>query len=264
MPTPIEILMDPLSLILIGLYASFMLAEAIAPGRALPVVPGWKTRGLASFAFYFFLSSYLPLFTDATLASYQVMDLGHLGLWAGVVAVVVYEGGVYFWHRAMHGSNALWRAFHQMHHSAERMDTYGAFYFSPLDMVGWTVLGSLSTVWLLGMTPQAATFYMMATFLLGVFQHTNIKTPRWLGYFVQRPESHTIHHAKGIHDRNFSDLPVFDLLFGTFENPKDYVHETGFYPGASSRVAEMLAFKDVGTPREPVAEPNAEPLYRTA
>lgn len=52
----------------------------------------------------------------------------------------------YWSHRAMHRFDPLWRVFHQMHHSAERVDTYGAFWFSPWDMVGWTVLGSLMLV----------------------------------------------------------------------------------------------------------------------
>ena len=59
-----------------------------------------------------------------------------------LVGVLLYELGVYLWHRQMHRSNFLWKTFHQMHHSAERLDTYGAFFFSPLDMIGWTVRNS--------------------------------------------------------------------------------------------------------------------------
>ena len=54
-----------------------------------------------------------------------------------------------------------------------------------------------------------------------------------------------MHHARGIHKYNYSDLPIFDILFGTFKNPKNYEHETGFYPGASSRVMDMLTFQDI-------------------
>ena len=78
-----------------------------------------------------------------------------------------------------------------------------------------------------------------------MFQHANIKTPRWLGYIVQRPESHTVHHAKDIHAYNYSDLPLFDILFGTFRNPKGFEHEVGFYQGASSKIWKMLSFQDV-------------------
>jgi sterol desaturase/sphingolipid hydroxylase (fatty acid hydroxylase superfamily) len=83
---------------------------------------------------------------------------------------------------------------------------------------------------------------------LGIFQHTNIKTPQWLGYIIQRPESHTVHHAKGIHKYNYSDLPIFDIIFGTFKNPKYHEHETGFYNGASNKIFEMLTFKDINKP----------------
>jgi sterol desaturase/sphingolipid hydroxylase (fatty acid hydroxylase superfamily) len=42
-----------------------------------------------------------------------------------------------------------------MHHSAERMDSYGAFYFSPLDIVGFTFLTSLSLTVVVGLSAQA-------------------------------------------------------------------------------------------------------------
>jgi sterol desaturase/sphingolipid hydroxylase (fatty acid hydroxylase superfamily) len=132
-----------------------------------------------------------------------------------------------------------------MHHSAERMDTYGAFYFSLFDMIGFTFLGSICLALLIGVTPQAVTIMLLTTMFLGIFQHTNISTPRWMGYIIQRPESHAIHHARGIHKHNYSDLPIFDILFGTFLNPKGYEHESGFYDGGSSKVIEMMAFQDI-------------------
>lgn len=33
--------------------------------------------------------------------------------------------------------------------------------------------------------------------------------------------------------------------YGTFNNPKTFEHETGFFRGASSKIFEMLTFKDV-------------------
>jgi len=246
LPTPLEILLDPVSLTIIAMYAGLMLWEAIAPAKKLPKVKGWKMRGMISFAVFFYLSSYLPMFTDSFLAQYQLFDLGGLGTWGGAMAgVLVFQFGVYVWHRAMHGSDILWRGFHQMHHSAERLDTYGAFYFSPADMIGWTVQGSICLVLLVGITPQAATIVLLTTTLMAMFTHTNVNTPRWLGYIIERPESHSVHHARGAHRNNYSELPLFDMLFGTFKNPETYVEETGFYVGASARVVEMMLFKDV-------------------
>ena len=251
MPTPLEILLDPVSLAVIALYAGLFLWETLFPGRKLPKMKFWVLKGLGFFAFYFYLSSYLPLIWDNYLAQYQLMDLSYLGtIGGGVLGVLLYEFGVYVWHRALHKSDFLWKVFHQMHHSAERLDIPSAFIFSPLDMIGWTFLGSLCFALIVGLTPQAITVVLLTTTFLGLFQHANIRTPQWLGYLIQRPESHTIHHAKGVHAHNYSDLPIFDILFGTFRNPKTYESEVGFYKGASNRIGEMLIFQDVSTPKK--------------
>ncbi len=246
LPTPWDILIDPISLIVLGIYGSLMLWEAILPARLLPKVKNWKMKGLLSFTFFFYLSTYLPLFWDESLAGFQIIDLTHLGTyWGALVGILFYEFGLYIWHYCIHKNNYLWRVFHQMHHSAERIDTYGAFYFSPMDMIGFTFLGSICLVAIAGFTPEASTLILLGTVFLGVFQHSNIVTPKWIGYFIQRPESHTVHHAKGIHAFNYSDLPIFDILFGTFRNPSTYENETGFYEGASTKIKEMIFFKDV-------------------
>ena len=35
------------------------------------------------------------------------------------------------------------------------------------------------------------------------------------------------------------------MMFGTFRNPRDFAPQTGFYDGASARVADMLHLRDV-------------------
>ena len=246
MPTPLQILLDPVSLTVLGLYGVLILLEALFPARLLPPVKGWKTRALAVFVCYFYLSSYLPLLWGDTLAQYQRFNLEFLNPFVGAgIGVLIYELLIYVWHRTMHRVHWIWRSFHQMHHSAERVDTYGAFYFSPLDIVGFTFLTSLSLTVIVGLSAQAVTYAVYATTFLAVFQHANIRTPQWLGYIFQRPESHSVHHGRGIHQYNYSDLPLFDILFGTFRNPKDFVSESGFYDGASAKVPQILLFKDI-------------------
>src|SRR5690349_15652922 len=158
MPTPLEILLDPISLTVLGLYAVLILLEAVFPARPLPRIRGWKIRALLVFACYFFLSSYLPLLWGETLARYQLVDLQSLNPFVGAgIGVLIYELFVYVWHRTMHRVHWIWRSFHQMHHSAERVDSFGAFYFSPLDTVGFTFLTSLSLTVVVGLSAQAAT-----------------------------------------------------------------------------------------------------------
>jgi sterol desaturase/sphingolipid hydroxylase (fatty acid hydroxylase superfamily) len=246
MPTPIDILLDPVSLYILGMYALLIIWEALLPARKLPHVPYWKLKGILFFFIFFFLSTYLPLWYAAWLPNSQLLNLSHIHpVVAAIAGVLIYELGLYMWHRSMHKSDRLWKICHQMHHSAERLDTYVAFYFSPFDMIGFTLLGTVCFSFIAGLPPQSITIILLITTFLSIFQHANIKTPAWLGYIVQRPESHAVHHAKGIHSFNYSDLPLFDLLFGTLVNPTKYHHETGFYNGASKRVADMLLCKDV-------------------
>jgi len=80
-----------------------------------------------------------------------------------------------------------------------------------------------------------------------MFQHWNVRTPKWLGYFIQRPESHCVHHRKSVHYYNYADFPLWDVLFGTFRNPTNYIGECGFEEPADRRMGAMLAFKDVNT-----------------
>lgn len=256
MPTPFEILADPVSLALMAMYILLMVWEAIFPARKLPPIRFWKIKGIIAFFLFFFLSTYLPLFYSKWFPSVQLIDLTNMNVvMASVAGVLLYEFGMYVWHLSMHKSNVLWRVFHQMHHSAERLDTYGAFFFSPFDMIGFTLLGSVCFSIVMGLPPQAVTIVLLITNFFSIFQHANVRTPLWLGYIVQRPESHAIHHAKGVHAFNYSDLPLFDLLFGTFRNPKKYVEETGFYDGASSQILDMLSFRDIS-----VAENKREQL----
>ena len=247
MPTPLDILLDPVSLIVIGMYVMLYAWETLFPRKKnLPKIRYATLRGLIAFAVFFYLSSYLPLFTDEFLASYQIIDLSGLNIALQVlIGLLFYQFVLYFWHRSMHRTDALWKVFHQMHHSSEKMDIPSTFYFSPMDMIGFTLLGSLVFALTMGLSPQAITIVILSLNFLSIFQHANIKTPTWLGYLIQRPEQHAVHHQRGVHAYNYSDFPIYDYLFGTFRNPDDFQDQNGFYDGASTRVMDMVLFKDV-------------------
>jgi sterol desaturase/sphingolipid hydroxylase (fatty acid hydroxylase superfamily) len=132
-----------------------------------------------------------------------------------------------------------------MHHSAERLDTYGAFFFNPTEMISFTFIGSFVFALMIGLSPKAITVVILVLNFFSIFQHANIKTPHWLGYLIQRPESHSVHHGRGLHKFNYSDVPIWDILFGTFYNPKVYEHENGVYDGASNRMTDMLLLRDI-------------------
>ncbi len=251
LPTPLDLLLDPLSLAVLASYALLILWEEVFPARVLPKIKYWRLKGLMFFFTFFLIASYLPIVIDPYLAKFQLLDLSHLNVFvSSAIGFIVYELVMYAYHFTMHKYDFLWRSFHQVHHSAERLDAYGSLFHSPLDMIGFTLVGSVSFALLIGLPPQTITILLFVINFLAFFQHANIKTPRWIGYIVQRPESHSIHHGKGIHKNNYVDLPLIDIIFGTFENPKNYQKETGFYIGASSRIKDMFLFKDVTVPNK--------------
>ena len=52
------------------------------------------------------------------------------------------------------------------------------------------------------------------------------------------------------HFNNFSDLPVWDMLFGTYANPKEHYKACGFKPEREARLMDMLLFRNVNDKRD--------------
>lgn len=71
----------------------------------------------------------------------------------------------------------------------------------------------------------------------------------WLGTIVQRPESHRIHHKYRFHTNNYADLPIFDMMFGTFDNARRSPRRCGFDSWREDRFEDLLAFRDVNGKR---------------
>jgi sterol desaturase/sphingolipid hydroxylase (fatty acid hydroxylase superfamily) len=230
--------------IALGLFAGFVTIELTGRAQSWPSVRKWRALGLASAILYFLTGTFAPLLWDAWLGQYQLLDASRLPFWAQVAGgFLVLELFVYVWHRTMHNTPLLWRWFHQMHHSAERLDIWGAFYFHPLDMLGWSLLTSLALVLGFGLSGEAALVVNVAATFCAMIQHANVRTPRWLGYIVQRPESHSLHHKRGHHANNYGDLPLYDLIFGTFANPEEFEREVGFHDGSSREIGALLRGK---------------------
>jgi sterol desaturase/sphingolipid hydroxylase (fatty acid hydroxylase superfamily) len=232
-----------------GLLAVFVIVERVLRARPLPKVALWKTKGLVSFALMSLTGMFAPLLWLEFVSAHRLMNLEGLGVVGGtVVAFLGIQLVSYAWHRLMHNVPILWRWFHQLHHSAERLDIYGGVFFHPLDNLGFTFIQTVVPFFVLGVRAEAAIVAGLVGLFYSLFQHVNVRTPRWLGYVIQRPESHSVHHGRGIHAFNYGDFPLWDLLFGTFRNPEHFEVEAGFYDGASSRLVEMLVGRDVATP----------------
>ncbi|TWI66425.1 sterol desaturase/sphingolipid hydroxylase (fatty acid hydroxylase superfamily) [Pseudoduganella lurida] len=167
----------------------------------------------------------------------------------GFLSFLVTSFLFYWWHRATHHSDWLWRVFHQLHHSARRVEALTAFYAHPLDTAAAICISGGVSYLLLGASPVAAAIALLLTGIFDLFLHSDVRTPRWLGYLIQRPEMHTVHHQLNHHAQNYG-LPIWDLLFGTWVNPAERSVQLGFSGDKPERITDMLLFRDVHRKRK--------------
>jgi sterol desaturase/sphingolipid hydroxylase (fatty acid hydroxylase superfamily) len=233
----------------LALYAGFVLIERMVQARRYPTMRFWKTRGVLNFVVVAVLSTVGPALWLPLIAPHAPIDGARWPLAVQILAgFVAYQLGSYAYHRSAHRVNAMWRWFHQVHHSAERLDVHGAFMFHPNEMLAFAFLQTVIPMGLLGVSAEAVGVIGLTALFYAVFQHANIRTPTWLGYVIQRPEQHALHHQRGVHAWNYADLPLVDLLFGTWKNPRSVEAEAGFWDGASEKVGAMLIGRDVVEP----------------
>jgi hypothetical protein len=107
------------------------------------------------------------------------------------------------------------------------------------------ILSALVLYPLLGCSLMGAFWYNFFAATGEYFYHANLRTPRWLRFLIQTPELHSIHHQYNVHRYNFSDIPLWDRLFGTYKDTVEFCDRCGFPKGAEERLGAMLAFKDV-------------------
>lgn len=112
-------------------------------------------------------------------------------------------------------------------------------------MASNSILISVVLFVVLGASPEAAAWFNLFAATGEFFYHTNLKTPHWVGYVMQRPEHHSIHHQYDLHDFNYGDITWWDRLFGTFKDTQTFAERCGFNEGSEERLGEMLAFRDV-------------------
>jgi sterol desaturase/sphingolipid hydroxylase (fatty acid hydroxylase superfamily) len=163
---------------------------------------------------------------------------------AGLLSFLVASFVAYWWHRLTHYSDTLWRVFHQLHHSPKRIEALTAFYAHPLDSIIATLINGAVSFLVLGVDVVAAVISMCLVSVFNLVAHADQKSPYWLGYIIQRPEMHRVHHESGSHRNNYG-LPLWDIIFGTWVNPRVSDVECGFEQQKANKIKEMLLFEDV-------------------
>ncbi len=219
------------------------------PGRRFPVVPGWLGRAVALNSVQAGVVLLTGRVLDTWIADQQLWSAASLGtIGGGAVGYLALTFVYYWWHRARHAVPWLWRWVHQLHHSPQRIEIVTSFYKHPLEIGLNGVLSSAVLYLAVGVTPAAATVAVLVCGLAELVYHWNVRTPWWLGYVFQRPEMHCVHHQQGRHAGNYSDLPLWDMLFGTFDNPREFEAHCGFAEHRERRLWAMLRGVDVNRP----------------
>jgi sterol desaturase/sphingolipid hydroxylase (fatty acid hydroxylase superfamily) len=158
-----------------------------------------------------------------------------------IVYVFVWDFFQYWFHRAEHTFNILWRV-HVLHHDEENVNWTTSQRNSFWSMFLHLVLVNVPTVILCGfdLLPIASAYLFFKTY--GLFNHANIRVD--LGLLtpvISGPQWHRIHHGRNneYHSKNFAAFfPIFDIIFGTYQRPLQ-----GEYPatGLSDRRPSSLS-----------------------
>lgn len=241
--------------VLVVILGILMILERIYPDQKLEYVEGWWKWVLIINVFQLFAVIIAAFTWEEWLqntnyfknsTSFHLRD--HVSPFVGgLIAYFINQWLFYHWHKARHEVYFLWILFHQFHHSPSRIEAITSFYKHPFEIMVDSQIMAILLYSVLGLDKDSSLWLSIFSGIGEYIYHMNIKTPKIMGYFFQRPESHRCHHRrnKRIHCPNYSDLPIMDILGGTFENPERMDDPTGFSPDRETRRIDMLFLKDV-------------------
>lgn len=240
------------ALLIVVCTVLFFVWERLAPGRVLPTSPGWYVRACLMNLVQLGLIGLGGLTWNRYFRDHAILSLGGWesavmeGLFYWFVGTFVF----YWWHRLRH-ANGFWLVFHQIHHSPSRIELLTSFYKHPIEIAADSIITGFLIYCFFGGTAAAGAWTSFFGAVGEYFYHSNIRTPRCLGWFIQRPEHHSIHHQLDVHNFNYGDITWWDRLFGTFRDTDGFATRCGFPGQQETKLGEMLRFKDVYAVDEP-------------
>ena len=234
------------SIMVIVATVLFLILERVFPGRELPNSKGWYGRALLiNLAQLLIILAtarlWIHIFGGVSLFKFSSWDMP---LAEGFVGGFIGTFFFYWWHRLRHAKR-FWLVFHQVHHSPSRIEILTSFYKHPVEILSDAILSALVLYPFLGCSLMGAFWYNFFGATGEYFYHANVRTPKWLRFFIQTPELHSIHHQYDVHKYNFGDIPMWDRLFGTYKDATEFAGRCGFPKGAEEKLGDMLVFKDV-------------------
>src|SRR5437588_708845 len=172
---PMNGFLIPIVVLMVAL--AMMSVEAVQGGRKWPKVRGWWLRAIFLNAVQVGAVWLAGAAWDGWMLRHRPWTTDALGVNGGaVVGYLTITFFFYWWHRWRHESDFLWRWFHQVHHSPQRIEVITSFYKHPFELVVNGVLSSAIVYLLVGLGPQAAACAVLLSALAELFYHWNVST----------------------------------------------------------------------------------------
>jgi sterol desaturase/sphingolipid hydroxylase (fatty acid hydroxylase superfamily) len=232
---------------IVGLLVGLILLPALLIGleRLWPQLPHYKTirKAWAADAVWYLAQSFvarvaapwvvflavLPVFIlgDLPLSNYWngFGPLSQLPFWLQMVLVFLLADFLSYWQHRMFHLAPFWPT-HAVHHSSENLDWLSATRFHPFNEIG-AQLVYVTPLIALGFSPYTFVLFAPFTAAYAVFLHANVNwTFGPFRYFLASPVFHRWHHSTdpAAYEKNFGGfLPVWDMVFGTYYQPKGQV-----------------------------------------
>ena len=138
---------------------------------------------------------------------------GWNGGWLILGDIIILDLFLYFWHRAVHRVDFLWR-FHAVHHIDTHLDTTSAirFHFGEIFFAAF-----VRAVIIMAFAIPFSSVIVFETLVLmfTLFHHSNLGLPdavdRILSKVIVTPGIHWVHHHTDVRDRNGNYATVFSL-----------------------------------------------------
>jgi sterol desaturase/sphingolipid hydroxylase (fatty acid hydroxylase superfamily) len=103
--------------LIFGISLIFFVLERALPGRNLPEPPGWYARAMILNACQFAIIMLAGVSWNRWLQGWSLLRIPKLtpAILVGLLAWLIGTFVFYWWHRARHDVNLLWRMCHQIH-----------------------------------------------------------------------------------------------------------------------------------------------------
>lgn len=206
------------------IFACLLVMEKVRPYRRFDKRQIKSSIVTNSTAFFF--NNVILTLLKATSLFFVAQQFSHFGLLAGldsgpvkwVLAFLLYDLAIYYWHVMSHKNEFLWR-FHKIHHSDKSVNVTTGFRFHVFDLF-LEILYKCLFVIVFGVEAYLIIAIEILEMGFIFFHHSNLafKNEDMLSRFIITPSLHRTHHSavRSEHDSNYGIvLSFWDQMFGT-------------------------------------------------